>query len=256
MKSKILALAIIGLMMGATNATAQKKVKVEAEIELMSKYIWRGLEEGGVSLQPGLRLSWQNAYIEAFGIKGLDREDDEELDLTLGYRFPFGLNIAVTDYWKTGIEPNDLFFEYRTKKQTAHCLEGNLSFSCKYFSLQAYCIFYGHDYKINRDNEGNNQQAYSTYIELGVPFRLGGLDWMAKAAMTPMESAGEKIVSELGYARNYTYADGPACVLASLRATKNLPLRGAVVPVYVELNANPYLKKMHVFGGIGIKLTK
>ena len=239
-----------------SSVKAQKVVEVEAQAELTSKYLWRGLEKGGISIQPSVKLSWQNAYFSAFGSKGFDKDDAEELDLTIGYKAPFGLNISVTDYWQTGIEPNDLFFEYRKKKQTAHRLEGNLGYSCKYFSLQAYCIFYGNDYKINRDEDGNRIQAYSTYIEASVPFRLGGLDWMAKAAMTPMESAGEKIVSELGYARHYTYADGPACVLASLRATKTLPLRGAVVPVYVELNANPYLKKMHVLGGVAIKLTK
>jgi hypothetical protein len=230
---------------------AQKVVEVEAQAELTSKYLWRGLEKGGISIQPSVKLSWQNAYFSAFGSKSFDKDNAEEIDLTIGYKAPFGLNISISDYWQTGIEPNDVFFEYRKKKNTAHRLEGNLGYSCKYFSLQAYCIFYGHDFKID-----NGKQAYSTYIELAAPFRLSGLDWTFKAGMTPMESAGEKIVSELGYALHYTYADGPACVLASLRATKNLPLRGAVVPVYFELNTNPYLKKMHVLGGVAIKLTK
>ena len=45
-------------------------------------------------------------------------------------------------------------------------------------------MFWGNDHKINGD------RAYSTYVELSVPFRAGGLDWDVRAGITPMESAG------------------------------------------------------------------
>ena len=45
-------------------------------------------------------------------------------------------------------------------------------------------MVYGNDYKID------GSRAFSTYIELSVPFRAGGLDWDVRAGITPMESAG------------------------------------------------------------------
>ena len=251
-----LAMLVAGLLVAAVSATAQQKPEAEAQADLVSQYLWRGLVKSGISLQPQMKLSWQGAYASVMGSKGFDKDDAEEIDLSLGYKFPFGLNIGVNDYWETGITENDLYFEYG-KDNTAHRLEGNIGYTCKYGSLQAYCIFYGHDTKL----EG--EQAYSTYIELTVPFRLGGIDWTAKAGMTPMESAGSPriVVPKSGplymIVGDYTYADGPACVLASVRASKDLQLgHGLSMPVYAELNINPYLQTAHVVGGIAIKVSK
>ena len=240
----------VGLLFTSASLLAQKKVEVEAQVDLVSKYMWRGLELGDISLQPQVEMSWQGLYLGAYANKGFSMLDEEEFDLSLGYRAPFGINLGVIDYWQTGVVTNDIYFQY-DKGNTAHQLEGNVGFECKYFSLQGYCYFYGNDYKLD------GTQAYSTYIELTVPFRLSGLDWTAKAGMTPMESAGTKtVVNTYGYHINYTYADGPACVLASLRACKELDLRGAKMPIYVELHANPYLQKLHLLGGVAIKIGK
>jgi hypothetical protein len=111
---------------------------------------------------------------------------------------------------------------------------------CKYGSLQAYTIFWGNDFTIS------GKQAYSTYVELEVPFKLAGLDWNVGLGMTPFESAGEAVpyvdeVTGLEKAHGeYYYANGPAFVMASLRATKTLDLNIAHLPIFAELNANPY----------------
>ncbi|MBQ9636567.1 MAG: hypothetical protein IJV36_01565 [Prevotella sp.] len=251
-----LALLLAGLLLAAVSTNAQQQPEAEAQVDLVSQYLWRGLVKGGVSVQPQLKLSWQGAYVSVLGSKGFDNADAEELDLSLGYKFPFGLNVGVNDYWQSGVAENDLYFEYG-KDNTAHRLEGNIGYSCKYGSLQAYCIFYGWDTTV----EG--KQAYSTYIELTVPFRLSGLDWTVKAGMTPMESAGSPhiVVPKSGVlykiVGDYTYADGPACVLASLRATKTLSLgHGLSLPVYAEFSANPYLQTAHIMGGLAIKMAK
>ena len=240
------------LLFSAAGLHAQSAPQAEAQVDLVSKYMWRGMEKGGISLQPMAKVSWEGVYAKLFGSKGFQAGDAEELDLSLGYEFPFGLNIGVNDYWQTGIEPRDLYFAY-DKATTGHRLEGNIGYSCRYGSIQAYCIFYGHDTKID------GSQAYSTYVELTVPFRLGGLDWTVKAGLTPMESAGEAIpdYSTLTETHNYFYAEGPACVMAALRATKEIRLRGGItIPVFAELHTNPYLQTAHIMGGVGIKVSK
>jgi hypothetical protein len=235
-------------LMAQDNENNDLEAHVEASI--VSHYMWRGVDMAGVSLQPQLDLSWKGLSLVACGSAGFDKDDLQEIDLTLGYK-NWGFNIGVTDYWQTGIEPNDLYFAYN-KQTTAHRLEGNIGYTCRYGSVQAYCMFYGHDTKID------GSQAYSTYIELTVPFRLGGLDWTAKAGFTPMESAGWTVpdYATLSESLHYFYADGPTCVMASVRATKNLKLRGVTLPIFAELHTNPYMQTAHIMGGIGVKVTK
>ena len=67
---------------------AQDNVEAEVEVTVLSKYLWRGQQKGGVSLQPGATLSWKGAFVNVEGNKGFNREDEEELDINIGYQFP------------------------------------------------------------------------------------------------------------------------------------------------------------------------
>ena len=231
---------------------AQDNVEAEVEVTLLSKYLWRGQQKGGVSLQPGATLSWKGAFVNVEGSKGFNREDEEELDINIGYQFPFGLNVGLSDMWNYEDRNHGQYFFYKDK-ETSHQLEGNIGYSCRYFDLQAYCMFWGNDYKLD------GSRAYSTYVELAVPFKLGGLDWTLSAGMTPMESAGayttlyDEKGQEEGWERNYFYADGPACVSAVLRAQKELRYKSIEIPVFVELNTNPYMKTAAFLAGFTFK---
>lgn len=233
-------------------AMAQDRVKADFEVTMLSKYIWRGQQKGGVTIQPSATLSWKGAYVNVEGSKGFDNKEEEELDINLGYQFPFGLNIGVSDLWNKEDRNLGQYFLYK-EKETSHQFEGNIGYSCQYFDLQAYCMFWGNDFKTN------GKRAYSTYIELAVPFRLGGLDWTATAGMTPMESAGayttlydDKGVEE-GWERNFFYADGLSCVTAALRAEKVFQCKKVEIPLFVELNTNPYMKTAAFLAGVTIR---
>ena len=84
---------------------------------------------------------------------------------------------------------------------------------------------------------------------------------MVTAGMTPFESAGTSYIKQALSDRgnvvqlekaDYTYAEGPSCVLASLRATKKLDIGFAQIPVFAEFNANPYLQKAYMIFGVTI----
>ena len=116
-------------------------------------------------------------------------------------------------------------------------------------------MVYGNDFKIDGD------RAYSTYIELSVPFRLGGLDWDVRAGVTPFESAGstydETVITESGKTKTVTrgdwmYGESFTCNMASIRATKNLEFKHFNVPVFVELHTNPYLQRANLVFGVTI----
>lgn len=232
-------------------AGAQKRVEGSVKADIISHYVWRGQDRGGFSVQPTMSLEWQGLSLGAFGSTGFSADDAKEIDIALGYE-RWGVNIGVTDYWETGIDENNRYLFFK-EEECAHQLEGNIGYTCKYFSLQAHTVFWGRDRKINGD------RAYSTYIELGVPFTLGGVDWKVRGGFTPFESAGtESVVVENGYFTNkyiqdYYYAEGFACVEAALRATKTLDIGFSKMPVFAELNVNPYLQTAQFVFGVTIE---
>ena len=226
-------------------------IEAYVDVDFVSHSMWRGQDKAGASIQPEAYVSWKGLTLKLEGSTGFDNSDVKKLDVTLGYEC-FGFNIGVIDQWTSGIDPNDRYFYYN--KKGAHQLEANIGYSWKYGSLQAYTIFWGNDFRLS------GEQAYSTYVELSVPFKLGGVDWKVSVGGTPFESAGHiEILENQGVLGNethgiyhYYYADGPACVMASVRATKTIDLGFAHVPVFAELHTNPYLQKTTFLCGLTI----
>lgn len=247
-------IAIFVLLMSPSVALAQKDFEGTVKADFVSRYIWRGMDKGDFAVQPEAELKWRGLSLGMNGSVGLDKNDAKEINLTLGYE-RWGFNIGVTDYWTADIDSENRYFYY-DEKNGGHVFEGNLGYTCKYFSLQAYCMFYGNDFKID------GKHAYSTYAELTVPFSLGGVDWEVRAGATPFESSGHMITKTvylplLGNRETqvpeYDYADKFSCTEAALRATKDVRLGGFAIPVYAELNTNPYLKKAALLFGFTIK---
>jgi len=250
----IAALALLPASVWAQEASEKKSnVKAFVKADLVSRYMWRGMDLAGVSIQPAAGISWKGLSLEASGNAGFDKDDIQELDVTLGFQ-KWGFNIGVTDYWSTGVDTEERYFYYNSKKG-AHQFEGNIGYTCKYGSIQAYTMFGGNDFKVN------GKRAFSTFIELSVPFRLGGLDWDARAAITPMESAGTTVRTyfEAGGSTHYLdtnyyfYGESFTCNMASIRATKTLEYKNIKIPIYAELHTNPYLQKATFLVGISIQ---
>lgn len=244
------------LMLLPTTLMAQENdnndVEAYVQASLVSHYMWRGIDMAGISIQPEAGVSWRGLSLTAAGSAGFDKDDLQEIDLNLNYQ-KWGFNIGVTDYWSTGIDEKNRYFYYAEDK-TPHQFEANIGYSCKYGSLQAYTMFWGNDFKANGD------RAYSTFIELSVPFRAAGLDWDVRAGVTPMESAGTKtiIVPEgaiegFGIIQyDYFYGGKFTCNMASIRATKTLAYKNVKIPVFAELHANPELKTARFLVGINL----
>ena len=243
-------MAII-VLTAPTVAGAQRRVEGSVSADIISHYMWRGQDRGGFSVQPAMSLGWQGVSLSAFGSTGFSADDVQEIDITLGYE-RWGINIGVTDYWETGIDEKNRYLFFK-EDECAHQLEGNIGYTCKYFSLQAYTVFWG------RDSKWNGDRAYSTYAELSVPFSLGGVDWQLRGGFTPFESAGERVPRIVDgqytgkYDFNYYYAEGFACVEAALRATKTLDIGFSKMPVFAEFNVNPYLQTAQMVFGVTIQ---
>jgi len=234
-------------------ATAQDKPKPFIDAALVSHYMWRGQDLGNVCFQPEIGLQWRGLTLDIQGNTGFRSEDFEELDLHLYYDYK-SFHCGITDLWCEAV-PDARYFSY-DKRKGGHQFEGEIGYRCKYGAITLYTIFAGNDYKIN------GKRAYSSFIELSVPFRFYDLDWEFQGGLCPYESAGAEIAinetDEEGdpinwYDHEWFYASGFGVNMLSLRATKNFPLGSRFkLPVFVEVHTNPAAGHARILMGISL----
>ena len=215
---------------------AQEKVETTICGDVVSSYIWRGQDLGDVSLQPTLGIGYKGLSLTAWGSVGLsDPSDTKEFDLTLGYTIG-GFNIGITDYWfNGGLDPENRYFKYDAHG-TNHVFEANVGYDFGLASLQWYTNFAGND---GMNNDG--KRAYSSYVELAVPFKLATVDWTATAGSVP-------------FATDFYGTDGFAVTNLALKATKEIKVSESFsVPVFGQVIANPCSQKAYLVIGFTLQ---
>ena len=216
---------VIMAMMIATGMCAKAQESIETTIgaDVVNQYIWRGQNLGNVALQPTLGVSYKGLSLTAWGSVGLaNTADTKEYDWTLSYTLG-GLNIGVTDYWFStmiGGDPDGRYFKYDAHS-TNHVFEAKVGYDFGFASLQWFTNFAGNDYK------ADGKRAYSSYMEVVVPFKLSTIEWTATAGAVPYESA------QYG-------TSGFAVTNLALKATKDIKVTDTFsVPVFAQVVANP-----------------
>ena len=227
----------MGLVMGMT-ALAQDKVEATISGDLVSSYIWRGQNCGDVSIQPTLGVSYKGLSLTACGNVGLSNSDDtKELDLTLAYTTG-GFNIGITDYWfSVGQDPENRYFKYDAHG-TNHVFEANIGYDFGLASLQWFTNFAGND-GTNKDGK----RAYSSYMEVVVPFKLSAIEWTATVGAVPFATS---------YYNEWT--SGFAVTNVALKATKDIKVTDSFsIPIFGEIVGNPRTQKAYLVLGITLK---
>ena len=223
----------MGLVMSMTTF-AQDEIEATISGDIVSQYIWRGQDLGGVSLQPTLGLAYKGLSLSAWGNVGLANPDDtKELDLTLAYTIG-GFNIGITDYWfNAGLDPDNRYFMYKAHS-TNHVCEANIGYDFGFASLQWFTNFAGND-GLNK----NGKRAYSSYFEATVPFKLASVDWAATAGAVP-------------YATDFYngWTSGFAVTNVALKASKDMKITDTFsVPVFAQVAANPCTQNAYLVLG-------
>ncbi len=234
---KKIVLFAMGLVMSMTTF-AQDEIETTISGDIVSNYIWRGQDLGNVSLQPTLGVSYKGLSLTAWGSVGLtDANDTKEFDLTLAYTIG-GFNIGITDYWfNTGLDPKNRYFKYDAHG-TNHVFEANIGYDFGLASLQWYTNFSGND-GVNKDGK----RAYSSYMELAVPFKLSAIDWTAVAGAVPFATDF--------YNGGTT---GFAVTTLSLKATKDIKVTDSFsVPIFAQVTANPCTQKAYFILGFTVQ---
>jgi len=213
-------------------AQAQETVETTISTDVVSSYIWRGQDLGSAAVQPTLGIDYKGLSLSAWGSYGLvNTADTKEFDLTLSYTIG-GLNIGMTDYWfdRAGRDPENRYFKYDAHG-TNHVFEATVGYDFGVASVQWSTNFSGNDYK------ADGKRAYSSYMEVVVPFKLSAIEWTATAGVVPSES--------VQYGTN-----GFAVTNLALKATKDIKITDSFsVPVFGQVAANPCSQKAYlVFG--------
>lgn len=86
MKTKFIIASILGAAVTFSSAaSAQEKVTVNGNIDLVNNYVWRGMDQNsGFSVQPTLGLSYKGLSLSAWGSQSLTNNADrdvQELDI-------------------------------------------------------------------------------------------------------------------------------------------------------------------------------
>ena len=229
-----LQLSIALLLLAGGTASAQNKVEGHLKADVVSNYIWRGLNLGHVAVQPELAVGWQGLSLTAWGSTGLSghKDDVRETDLTLAYETG-GLSFGVNDYWDD--QADQRYFYYK-KDGTGHSFEAFVCYDFGPVSASWQTVFAGDDCQ-----EVSGKRAFSSYLELRAPFRLVTCEWEAAAGVVP-------------WASDYYETDGFCVTSLSLRATKEVQItRKFSLPLFCELVANPATQKLYFIAGLTLK---
>jgi hypothetical protein len=233
-----------------TTVSAQEntsKSKLDLSADIMSRYIWRGLNLGGSSpsVQPNLEYSCGNLAIGAWGAYSFNPAiTNQEVDLYVSYTIAELFNITATDYFLPNEDtlPNR-FFNYR-KDETGHLFEISAKFLGTEkipLSLMVATNVYGADAK-----KSNGDNRYSTYVELGYSFNVKDTECSAFMGFTPDKPDIDK--GETGY-----YGNGPGVINLGITASKSIRITDTFsLPVSTSIITNPQAENIFLVFGISL----
>ena len=234
MKKNLKKWALLSVMAITLPATSMAQDKVEASVgaDLVSGYVWRGQDLGGVSIQPSLSVSYKGLSLSAWGSAGLDNNDGKEVDLTLAYEAG-NFSISITDFWCIPSGEDYKYFNYGAHT-TAHVFEAQIGYDFGVLTLNWFTNIAGAD-GVNEKGE----RAYSSYISMTAPFNLGGLEWEAEIGATPWATD------------YYANTNGFAICDISLSASKEIKVTDSFsIPAYAKATFNPATEKAYLTFGL------
>lgn len=233
--------AIAALFAMTIPTVAQDEIEASLGTDVVSSYVWRGQQNGGVSIQPSASLGWKGLSLGAWGSFAIAPQDkfagtQEELDVTLSYSIK-GFTAGITDYYL--FNNGHPFFKYGSLGETAHTFEANLGYDFGFLSINWYTNFAGAD-----GTNKNGKRAYSSYLQLDAPFKLAKMDWTATLGMVPYYTDFYMADQSSGFHINQI----------ALRAEYPIQCgKNFQIPIFGQLMANPSSRDFYYLIGFSIK---
>lgn len=237
-------------------------IALEVGADVVSSYLWRGYNYGGLSIQPSVTFDWRGLYLSGWANIGADswifQELNPELDITIGYEnHGFALDLTHLYYFGgskyfKGLGDANNKLSYSTMELHAGVNIGEWVEKCP-LSVDWYTTILGYDPVLDNNGtvmlnaNGNAKRAYSTYIELGYDFELP-LDIVLglKLGFTPWRG----MYSD--YAEVWTNGRTVGINNLQLRAEREFELRNLYINVWGEAMFNCYgVNKHNIINTVG-----
>ena len=191
---------------------AQDKVEFNANVDVVSSYIWRGQKLGNACLQTSVDVTYKGFSLSAWSPIAFDGKDDDEIDLTLAYETG-NFSVSLTDYWLSEID-------------NEHTLEAQLGYDFGFLGVNWYTNLY------------DAEKEYASSISLTAPFSLIGLDWEAEVGATP-------------WGTDYYGTDKFSVCDLSLGASKEINIgKSFSTTLFAKATYNPTIEKFYATVGI------
>ncbi len=268
MRNKFILLALALLCVGAfpyqahANDSDGHGVSLEVGADLVSSYLWRGQNLGGLSIQPSVTLDWRGLYLSGWANIGADNwkfeELNPEMDITIGYD-NYGFKLDLTHLYYFGGSKYFMGLGDPNNKLGDSSMELHAGIdigewvSLVPLTIDWHTTILGWDPVLGDDGQpvlnanGNAKRAYSTYIQVGYDFELP-LDIILglKVGFTPWK----------GYYSDYqdVWKSGRTVGINNiqLRAEREFELRHLYINVWGEAMFNCYgVTKNNIINTIG-----
>jgi hypothetical protein len=223
---------------------AQSDGNLSLGVDLVSRYIWRGINLGGSSphIQPGIEYSFGQSGLSvgAWGSYSLSLNAGAEADLYISYSPLDWLNFTLTDYFFPADQPfeRNNYFNYKSE-ETGHTLEAMVTLG-GFNNIPFYTTFamniYGAD---GINSQGNKYMA--KYLEVGYSGNLYEAEYMVFAGAA-LDNPG---TSGSGW-----YGDKAGLINLGLTISKSYNLLDKSIPVSSSLIFNPEAGNIYIVFGV------
>jgi len=223
--------------------TAQKVNPFKANVDFMSRYVWRGTDYGNSpSIQPSISYTNSNITVGTWAAYTTNTQSLQEVDIYVSYAFSKLFSLTITDYFFPNQDnSNDKYFNYNDTS-TRHVIEAsaNYTFSKKIpLSLLVATNIYGADARrINYDGSMGTKQ-FSTYAELNYIFK--NIQVFLGSNLTHEN----KNIGETGY-----YGNSIGVINLGATVTKQIKFTEIYnLPLTISLITNPQTQKIFLVAG-------
>lgn len=202
---------------------------LSVQIELSSRYLWRGLEYGNApTLFPSLQYSTSNFNFSIAGAYAFNNSH-REVDLSVSYCYK-NWTLSLSDYYfHTDNNEHDHYFNW-ANSSTKHSVECCLNYEFPHFPLRLLwsTYIYGNDKK-------EDFQAYSSYTEICYTHHL------KNGYMSLTCGASIKKGFYTSYQKDFALCNISLAYLTDLKVGQLSQL-----PVKFSYIINPYLNKSFI----------
>lgn len=212
-----------------------KKVEFNVNADVVSSYVWRGMYQSSFAVQPCIEMTAGNFTLGSWGSTSFKDEETREFDFYASVQAK-AFSIGITDYFCTPSWGDHSYFA-----DHSHVLEANLGWDfaecCEKFAMTISAnINFLNDKKV--DEDGEEKEEFSTYIELGYPVESKFVNWDFTLGACVNESA-------------FYGVDKFGVINIGVKASKDIEITDKFkLPIFAQMILNPREERAHLVVGL------